>query len=97
MEGELQVQPVRIQLHQAARDSQRLDRFGWVRGLFDGRGQDAPTARHTRQGDDTLIEFLQISPVHAWSTAVDTTEKTTIGQADDYVESVKGPRCALFE
>ena len=58
MEGELQVQPVRIQLHQAARESQRLDRFGWIRGMFDGRGQDAPTAWHASQGYDALIEFL---------------------------------------
>src|SRR5437899_1747691 len=52
MERELQVQPVRIQLHQAARESQRLDRFGWIRGMFDGRGQDAPTAWHASQGND---------------------------------------------
>ena len=83
MEGELQVQPVRIQLHQAARESQRLDRFGWIRGMFDGRGQDAPTARHACQGYDALIEFLQISLVHPWSTAVCTTEKSTICQADE--------------
>ena len=51
--------------------------------MFDGRGQDAPTARHARQGYDALIEFLQISPVHAWSTAVCTTEKSTICQADE--------------
>ena len=60
MEGELQVQPVRIQLHQAARESQRLNRFGWIRRMFDGRGQDAPTARHASQGYDALIDFLHV-------------------------------------
>jgi hypothetical protein len=34
----------------------------------------------------TIAVLLQISPVHAWSTAVCTTEKATICQADDYVE-----------
>src|SRR5258708_30004965 len=52
MRGELQVQPVRIQLHQAARESQRLDRLSRIARMLDGRGQDAPTARHASQGND---------------------------------------------
>ena len=35
------------------------------------------------RANDTLAVLLQISPVHAWSTAVCTTEKSTIGQADE--------------
>src|SRR5258708_26907912 len=54
MEGQLQVQAVRIQLHQAARESQRLDRFAWIGGRFDGRGQDAATAWHASQGNDCV-------------------------------------------
>ena len=100
MEGELQVQPVRIQLHQAARESQRLDRFGWIRGMFDGRGQDAPTAWHARQGYDALIEFLQISPVHAWSTAVCTTgvgwiSKVTLKPASFNMACTNSPDCCM--
>jgi hypothetical protein len=86
VEGQLEVQPVRIQLHQAACESQRLDRLGWIGGMFDGRGQDASTAWHARQGNDTLAVLLQISPVDAWSTAVCTTQKSTIRQANYYVE-----------
>src|SRR5260370_26420823 len=69
--------------------------------MFEGRGRDAPTARQTSQGNDTLAVLLQMSPVHARSTAVCTTEKSTICQADErkppaFVNSYQEELARLF-